>query len=183
MAFQINDRSKSNVIATALFADGAAACLVIGDDVPTNSSSPSILGSLSTTYPDTLDVMGWRITSEGFNIVLSRDIPSIVTGLVGENIKELLDAHGLTLADLKHYIAHPGGAKVMEAYNEALQLAEGDLRNSFTVLREYGNMSSATVFFILERAMREAQAGSGEYGLLSALGPGFSSELVLLKWD
>ncbi len=127
--------------------------------------------------------MGWRITKDGFNIVLSRDIPSIVTGLVGENITELLDIHGLSLADLKHYIAHPGGAKVMEAYREALQLADGDLRHSFNVLREYGNMSSVTVFFILERVMREAKAGSGEYGLISALGPGFSSELVLLRWD
>ncbi|HWF45220.1 MAG TPA: 3-oxoacyl-[acyl-carrier-protein] synthase III C-terminal domain-containing protein [Candidatus Kapabacteria bacterium] len=184
--FQLNDRSKSNIIASALFGDGAAACLVVGDEVPianNDMAHPSILGSLSTIYPDTLDVMGWRITNEGFKIVLSRDIPSIVTSLVRENIEEILADQMLTLPQIKHYIAHPGGAKVLEAYAAALNLPESTLKYSYDVLRDYGNMSSATVFFILERFLRETKNASGEYGLISALGPGFSSELVLLRWD
>ena len=186
LVFQLNDRSKSNIVASALFGDGAAACLVVGDEVPITEnglSHPSILGSLSTTYDDTLDVMGWRITSEGFKIVLSRDIPSIVTSLVRENIEEILAAHGLSLTDLAYYVTHPGGAKVLEAYSEALGLSEHALGHSFGVLHDFGNMSSATVFFILERQLRETKNGSNEYGLISALGPGFSSELVLLRWD
>ncbi|HET6401998.1 MAG TPA: 3-oxoacyl-[acyl-carrier-protein] synthase III C-terminal domain-containing protein [Candidatus Kapabacteria bacterium] len=186
LAYQLGDRSKSNIVAAALFADGAAACLVAGDEVPHPShgfAQPSIVGSLSTTYPNSLDVMGWRITSEGFKIVLSRDIPSIVTGLVRENIGELLNAHGLTVADIAHYLTHPGGAKVLEAYAQALALTHGELQPSLDVLRNFGNMSSATVFFIMERVLRETRANTGEYGLASALGPGFSSELVLLRWE
>jgi alkylresorcinol/alkylpyrone synthase len=186
LAFQLNDHSKSNIIAAALFADGAAACLVVGDEVEQSQnafSHPSILGSLSTIYPDTLDVMGWRISSEGFKIVLSKNIPSIVTTLVRENIEELLAAHGISIQDIRHYAAHPGGAKVMEAYAEALALKNGELQRSLDVLREFGNMSSATVFFILEKLLRETESKSGTYGLVSALGPGFSSELVLLRWN
>ncbi len=185
LAFQLHDRSKSNIIAAALFADGAAACLVAGDEVPrprNGLAHPSIVGTLSTTYSNTLDVMGWRISSEGFQIVLSRDIPSIVTSLVRENIEEILGTHTLTIPDIKHYIAHPGGAKVMEAYAEALHLANGELQPSFDILRSHGNMSSATVFFIMERVLCETRGEMGSYGLAAALGPGFSSELVLLQW-
>lgn len=180
LAFQLSDRSKSNVVASALFADGAAACLVVGDDV--ELEGPRVLRSLSTIYPNTLDVMGWRITSNGFGIVLSRDIPEIVTSLVAKNVSELLDAAQLPLNDVQHFIAHPGGVKVMEAYRSALNLPDGVLRHSLEVLREYGNMSSATVFFILERFLHEVKPDSGEYGIVSALGPGFSSELVLVEW-
>jgi alkylresorcinol/alkylpyrone synthase len=186
LAFQLNDRSKSNIVASALFADGAAACLIVGDEVQRSKqdfAQPSIIGSLSTTYPDTLDVMGWRISSEGFKIVLSRDLPSIVTSLVRENIEELLAMHSISIGDISHYITHPGGAKVMEAYESALGLSNGELRNSYAILREYGNMSSATVLFILERVLKQTKDAVGEYGLASALGPGFSSELVLLKWE
>jgi len=186
LAYQLGNRTKSNIIAAALFADGAAACLVSGDEVPhprNDLAQPAILGSLSTIYPNSLDVMGWRITSEGFKIVLSKDIPSIVTGLVRGNIGELLDEYGLTVPQIKHYLAHPGGAKVMDAYAAALSLTNGELQPSLDVLRNYGNMSSATVFFIMERVFCETRGRVGEYGLASALGPGFSSELVLLRWE
>ncbi len=186
LAFQLNDHSKSNIIAAALFADGAAACLVAGDEVEhprNNFSHPSIISSLSTIYPDTLDVMGWRISSDGFKIVLSKSIPTIVTTLVRENIEELLTTHQIGIEDIKHYAAHPGGAKVMEAYAEALALSNGELRHSMDVLRDFGNMSSATVFFILDRLLRETRNEENAYGLISALGPGFSSELVLVQWS
>jgi alkylresorcinol/alkylpyrone synthase len=179
LAFQRNDNQKSSVVATALFGDGAAACLVVGDSVP--SDGPQIVDTMSTIYTDTLDVMGWKITGEGFKVVLSRDIPTIVRSLVYENIGEVLKRNELSYDDLQHFVAHPGGKKVLEAYEEALEITPTALRHSYGVLRDHGNMSSATVFFILERFLNDASVASG-YGLLSALGPGFCSELVLLKW-
>jgi alkylresorcinol/alkylpyrone synthase len=185
LAFQPAEASKSNIISAALFGDGAAACILEGDDVrftPRAWSQPNVLGSLSTIYPDSLDVMGWRITSEGFKVVLSRDIPSIVTGLVKPNIDELVKREGIDVRDIKHFVAHPGGTKVLGAYEEALRLPSSTFNNSRSILREFGNMSSATVYFILKCFLEQVPQGSGEYGLLSALGPGFSSELVLLQW-
>lgn len=185
LAFQREDATKSNMIATALFGDGAAACLLEGDQVPATGrdwSQPNVLDSLSTIYPDSLDVMGWRITSNGFTVVLSRDIPSIVTSLVKPNIEELVSRVGLRLDQIKHYVAHPGGTKVLGAYENALGVASETFATSRAVLRTFGNMSSATVYFILKCFMERVTGGSGEYGLLSALGPGFSSELVLLQW-
>ena len=186
LAFQINDRSKSNIVATALFGDGAGACLVVGDDVPVRPAAwaqPSIVSSLSTIYPDSLDVMGWRITSEGFKVVLSKDIPSIVTSLVKDNINELLTSANVPLTAIEHFVAHPGGTKVLQAYCEGLSIGLEDLAHSVDVLREHGNMSSATIFFILERFLASHPESTGAYGLLTALGPGFSSELVLVRWD
>jgi alkylresorcinol/alkylpyrone synthase len=179
LAFQKDDKQKSSIIATALFGDGAAACLIAGDNV--EGSGPAIVDTMSTIYTDTLDVMGWKITSDGFKVVLSRDIPTIVRSLVHENIGELLSRNALDYVDLSHFVAHPGGKKVLEAYEEALGLQQDDLRHSYGVLRDHGNMSSATVFFILERYLQDKTVSQG-YGLLSALGPGFCSELVLLKW-
>ncbi len=179
LAFQKNDKEKSSIIATALFADGAAACLVVGDNV--EATGPAIVDTMSTIYSDTLDVMGWKITSDGFKVVLSRDIPTIVRSLVYENIGEVLTRNSLSYSDLDHFVAHPGGKKVLEAYQEALGIGPYDLEHSYGVLRDHGNMSSATVFFILERYLNDPSVTSG-YGLLSALGPGFCSELVLLKW-
>ena len=186
LAFQLNDHSKaiSSPPHCLRMALRRVSWLVMRlNKLRMLFQHPSILGSLSTIYPDTLDVMGWRISSEGFKIVLSKNIPSIVTTLVRENIEELLAAHGISIQDIKHYAAHPGGAKVMEAYAEALALKNGELQRSLDILREFGNMSSATVFFILEKLLRETESKSGTYGLVSALGPGFSSELVLLRWN
>jgi alkylresorcinol/alkylpyrone synthase len=184
LAFQ-KTLSKENLIAAALFADGAGAALVIGDKVESRSKLPTlphILNSLSTIYPDTLDVMGWQITPDGFQVVLSKDIPSIVTNLVRENICELIEMNRLELSDISHYVTHPGGTKVLDAYQIALGLPPNTMNHSIDVLRENGNMSSCTVFFILERFMHD-EIASGDYGILSALGPGFSSELVLLQWS
>lgn len=177
--------AKSNIISTALFGDGAAACLILGDEVSrkeTEHVQPTIVGSLSTIYEDTLDVMGWKISSRGLEVVLSKDIPNIVTSLVKENICELLDRYSLSLDDIHYFVAHPGGTKVLGGYKEGLGITDHELRHSLGVLREYGNMSSVTVYFILQRFLEECREPDGAAGLLSALGPGFSSELVLLKW-
>jgi len=188
LAFQRHDFSSTNVISTALFADGAAACAMIGDEVtlPKNdlhTSFPSTLSSLSTIYPDTLDVMSWRITSEGFIVNLSRDIPSIVTSLVKGNIGEFLSENELRLDQIKHFIFHPGGMKVLQAYADGLGISLEQLSNSVNILQNFGNMSSVTILFILKLFLEQTKNRSGDYGLMGALGPGFSSELVLVKWD
>ena len=183
LAFQ-NRPTKENVIAASLFGDGAAAAIIVGDNVQPRSKAnfPTIIDTLSTTYPDTLDVMGWQISNEGFQVLLSKDIPTIVRELVHSNINELLEKNGLTLSNIENFVTHPGGTKVLDAYQSALGLSDKAMENTKAVLRANGNMSSATIFFILKRFMESNATRPGSYGLLSALGPGFSSELILVQW-
>jgi alkylresorcinol/alkylpyrone synthase len=182
LTFQKDDYSKSNIVGTSLFADGAAAALVVGDEHPLcNQKGISLLNSLSTIYPNSLDVMGWEVKDSGLKVIFSRDIPTIVCQNVKQNIEELLGNNNLKLHDIKHYAVHPGGQKVMDAYQKALGLANDELRFSRKVLREHGNMSSPTVLYVLKEFMESGEYNSGEYGLVSALGPGFSSELVLFQ--
>lgn len=186
LAFHSKELSKTSIISAAIFGDGAAACIMVGDEVKISHIErpcPSVLGSMSTIYPDSLDVMSWRATEDGFKVHLSRDIPSIVTSLVRANIEEFLLSQNLGLKDLTHLVFHPGGAKVLAAYADALQVPAEMLKESYDVLRNFGNMSSVTVFFILKNFLEHTKARSNEFGLVAALGPGFSSELVLLKWD
>ena len=186
LSFHLDDPSKTDIISAALFGDGAAGCAVFGDKVPRDDPGrvePSILGSMSTIYPNSLDVMSWRITSGGFKVQLSQDIPSIVTSLVKNNIEEFLHGQELSFAELSHFIFHPGGAKVLQAYAEGLGMPLDKFAHSYGVLRDFGNMSSVTVYFVLNRFLESIKNPSGEYALVAALGPGFSSELVLLKWD
>ncbi|WP_309866075.1 type III polyketide synthase [Desmospora profundinema] len=185
LTFRRNDQSKSNLVATSLFGDGAAAVLVTGDEaeVPYKpKGSPRVVDTMSTTWPDSLDVMGWDVADDGLKVVFSRDIPGIVRQEVRPAIQSFLDRSGLGLEQLGRLIAHPGGAKVLAAYEEALELPRESLRHAHAVLGQYGNMSSATVLFVLERELQEDHL-PGTAGLLTALGPGFSSELMLLEWD
>jgi alkylresorcinol/alkylpyrone synthase len=122
------------------------------------------------------------VTGEGFKVILSRDIPSIVTDLVEKNIQELVVQQGITVQEIGQFVAHPGGTKVLQAYCDGLGITDQELRHSLGVLRDFGNMSSATIFFILERFLQDRTVQPGSFGLLSALGPGFSSELVLVRW-
>lgn len=185
VTFQWGDFSKRNFIASSLFADGAAAVLVEGDaakPVAQAATAPlAILGTQSTTWPATHEVMGWDIVSTGMRVVFSARIPSIIQTLMRENVEELLSGHGLTLDDIEHWVLHPGGAKVVSAYESSLGIDPERLRHTRSVLRDYGNMSSATVFFVLERFLRERAIKPGEYGVLAVLGPGFSCELALVR--
>jgi alkylresorcinol/alkylpyrone synthase len=126
--------------------------------------------------------MGWEVNEAGLRVLFSRDIPSIVRELVRENADAFLAEHGLAVPDVAHVVAHPGGVKVMAAYEEAFALAPEALRHARAVLRDSGNMSSPTVLFVLERFLDDPAVRPGDWGLLTALGPGFSSELVLLRW-
>lgn len=188
MTFQWGDFSKRNFIASSLFADGTAAVLVEGDAVERQSSGlgqrpapVSILATQSTLWPATHEVMGWDIVNTGMRVVFSARIPGIVQGLMRENVEEMLTPHGLTLDDITHWVLHPGGAKVVTAYESALAIDPERLRHTRDVLRDYGNMSSATVFFVMEQFMREREIKPGEYGVMAVLGPGFSCELALIR--
>ncbi len=185
LTFIRNDLSKSALIAASLFADGSAAILVTGDDVAVPAGKPRLLASQTNTLDDSLDVMGWDIGEQGFRVMISRDIPTIVRTFMRESIETFLAANDLSTEDVTHYIAHPGGAKVLHAYQESLGLPPGALANTEHVLRTCGNMSAVSVLFVLERFMQQhIERGRTDeaYGLLCALGPGFSAEQVLLRW-
>jgi alkylresorcinol/alkylpyrone synthase len=175
LTFRVGDISKSTLVAASLFADGAAA-VVLG-----RGEGPEILGSHSTTWPGTEDVMGWDLTESGLKVRFAKSVPQIVRTRTRTTVEEACKKHGIVLEDLRHLVVHPGGAKVLEAYEEALGLGPGSLGFPREILREYGNMSSASVLFVLERFLESYPAESGEYGAISALGPGFSAEHVLFR--
>ncbi len=175
LTFQVGDLSKSNLVAASLFADGAAAVLLGPGE------GPEVLGSHSTTWPDTGDVMGWDLVESGFKVRFARSVPQLVRTRTRATVEEACETHGIVPADLLHLVVHPGGAKVIEAYEEALGLGPGALDLPRRILRGYGNMSSASVLFVLKRFLEGYPAGSGEHGAISALGPGFSAEHVLFR--
>jgi alkylresorcinol/alkylpyrone synthase len=182
LTFQKDDLTKSNIVATSLFSDGCAAVLVGGSESKIAGKAELKLNdSLSTLYYDSLDVMGWEIVEQGFRVIFSRDIPTIVKDYVYPNIQEMLDEHNLSLKDVKHYVTHPGGLKVINAYEESLGITNGAFNNSRKVLREHGNMSSPSVLYVLNEFINEHKYSRGEKGLISALGPGFSSEIILFE--
>lgn len=179
LTFQWGDRSKAGLVSTALFADGAAA-VVLGS-APTDAPGPELLGSHSTTWPGTEDIMGWEIVEAGFKVQLSRSIPQLVRERMPENIEAACSSVGLAPKDIEHFVTHPGGAKVLDAFEEVFGLGRGGLVLSREVLRDYGNMSSVTVMFILERFLESEACAPGEHGVISALGPGFSAEHVFFR--
>ncbi|MEM7008126.1 MAG: 3-oxoacyl-[acyl-carrier-protein] synthase III C-terminal domain-containing protein [Thermodesulfobacteriota bacterium] len=182
LAFHREDYAKSNIVSLALFSDGAAASIVAGDDHRlSNNSKFNLVRSLSTTYYDSLGVMGWEVIDDGFKAIFSKDIPTIVRNEVKSNIEDILKDSGLSISDLKHYAVHPGGAKVLLEYEASLGLLEGTFAQSRKVLKEHGNMSSPTVLYVLNEIMDQKQYGAGEHGIISALGPGFSSEIILFE--
>ncbi len=184
LTFQRGEPSRRNLVATSLFSDGAAAAVIAGAqaDVTARPHPPvALVASRSTLWPDSLDVMGWEVDEHGLHVVFSRDIPTIVRDWVRPDFESFLGEHGLRLDQLDRVIAHPGGPKVLAAYQQALGLSHEALRHAEDVLRTCGNMSSPTCLFVLERALQANELGPGETAVLAALGPGFSSEYVLLE--
>ncbi len=182
LTIQFNDRSKQNLVALSLFGDGAAAVLVEGDQVARESGrGPRIIDTRSTLFPDSLDLMGWDVVDSGFRVIFGTRIPAVVTQHYRELATEFLAQHALRPGDIDHHIYHPGGAKVLTAYEHALDLPPAALDHSRAVLRDYGNMSSATVLFVLERFLRERSIQPGDHGLLCCFGPGFSAEMALIR--
>ncbi len=174
LTFRPDDDSNGNIVATALFGDGAAAVLL-----STDGDGPRLGPGGEHRWPDSLDVMGWRIEDDGFGVLFSRDIPALVRTRLRPVLDAFLARHGLTLADITETRNHPGGAKVVAALEEALSLPAGALALERTVLREFGNMSAATVLFVLERALATAPP-RGRW-LMTGLGPGFTAGFQLLE--
>jgi alkylresorcinol/alkylpyrone synthase len=180
LTWQRDDLSIANLIATGLFGDGAAAVLVAGDNVA--GKGPKILDSGCAFYPDTQEVMGWKITEKGFQVVLSPEVPNVVRDHLGRDVDAFLSRHNLTRADIHSWIIHPGGPKVLEAVAESLGLQRGELQASWDALRRVGNLSSASVLVVLDQIMNQRTPPPGSKSILAAVGPGFCSEMLLLEF-
>ncbi|WP_168214689.1 MULTISPECIES: type III polyketide synthase [unclassified Lysinibacillus] len=183
LTFQKDDYTKSNLVGTSLFADGAACVLVCGDHVEheQHMTIPHILGSGSKWMPNSENVMGWNVKNSGLHVVFSKSIPSIISNWLGPFIHEFLSTYKILPEQIENFVAHPGGKKVLNAYEEALQLTKNHTTVSREILKAHGNMSSPTVLYVLEQFMLKKNE-SNTFGLLVALGPGFSGEAVLLEW-
>lgn len=180
LTLQRQDLSIPNLIATGLFGDGAAAVVVTGDDLP--SDGPQVLDTRSVFYPDTEGVMGWDISEQGFGIVLSADVPNMVTDHLRQDVDRFLADHDLEIPDIASWVCHPGGPKVLQAMEEGLELDAEALAVTWRSLREVGNLSSTSVLLVLQETMAEHRPPPGSYGVITAMGPGFCSELVLVRW-
>jgi alkylresorcinol/alkylpyrone synthase len=180
LTWQRQDTSLANIISTGLFGDGAAAAVLTGSD--RKSDGPKILGTRSSFYADTEDVMGWKVSENGFQIVLSPAVPDVVHQHLAQDVDAFLAEYSLTRDDIGSWIMHTGGPKILKATTEALGLPEDALEASWACLKKVGNLSSASVLLVLDEFMYRRRPDPGTYSILAAMGPGFCAELVLLKW-
>ena len=180
LTLQRRDLSIPNLISSGLFGDGAAAVVVVGEERA--ADGPRIVASRSVFYPDTERVMGWEISERGFQVVLSAEVPEMVTGNLRGDVDRFLADHGHGRDEITSWVAHPGGPRVLEAMAEALELTNGELDVTWRSLAEVGNLSSTSVLLVLEETLREHRPAPGSLGMLLAMGPAFCSELVLLEW-
>jgi alkylresorcinol/alkylpyrone synthase len=174
LAFRLDELTKANIVATSLFGDGAAAMILRAGD----GGATSIENCGEHLWPDTLGVMGWNVDPEGFGVIFQRTIPDFVTSHLNPAVVQILVNMGLTTTDIDRFICHPGGARVINALENALSLDQGTLDHERQVISDCGNMSAPTVLFVLERARN---AGLPPRSLLTALGPGFTASCVALR--
>ncbi len=172
LTFRRAESTKANVIATALFGDGAAAAVIRSGET---GAAFEFAGEHS--WPDSLDIMGWKVEDDGLGVVFSRDIPALTRTEFRDVATAFMQRNGLSFSDVDHFVCHPGGAKVLDALEDAFGLDRGALSDSRTILREYGNMSAVTVLFVLERVL--AARRTGRY-FLSSLGPGFTAAFLTM---
>lgn len=184
-----DDLSTANLISSGLFADGAAAVVVVGAerarDLPARAggrAGPRILATSSSFYRDSEDIMGWEISEGGFRIVLSPRLPEVIKNNLARDVDAFLGRHGLAREDIATWVIHTGGPKVLQAIQQTLGLGERDLERSWECLRRFGNLSSASVLLVLQDIAQNHAPEPGTLGLLLAMGPGFCSELILLQW-
>ncbi len=177
LTLQPQDLSVANLVASGLFGDGAAAVLV----GPSSEKLPEIVATRSAFFPNSEHVMGWDIGTSGFSIVLSPEVPHYARHHLAPAIEDFLAEHNLKASDIDHWVAHPGGPKVIDALQEALQLPETALQVTRRSLQEIGNLSSASVLFILDEFLKSPKVEHG-HALMLAMGPAFCGELVLLRW-
>jgi alkylresorcinol/alkylpyrone synthase len=174
-------------VGTSLFADGVACALVSGLEAELSLKNPDtalprIEATQSMLMPNAEDVMGWNIRNEGFFVIFSKDIPTIIRTWVQSNVQTFLEEERLTINDIQHFVAHPGGKKVLEAYVETFGIGIEKINHSLDILTNFGNMSSATILYVLKKFLEDGSK-KGDIGLAAAVGPGFSSELLLLRWE
>jgi alkylresorcinol/alkylpyrone synthase len=183
LTLQLSDASVVNVIGSALFGDGAACVVLVGDEHPlAQSGAPRVVDTRSVFFPDTERTMGWDMRDTGFSIVLSGSVPELARGPFSQAVREFLGSHELSPADLESWIAHPGGPAVIDAIEQALVLEPGALDPTRHCLAKIGNLSSVSVLVLLHQVLSGRRPRAGAPGLLFAMGPGFCAELVLLGW-
>jgi alkylresorcinol/alkylpyrone synthase len=183
LTVQPGDDSTANLVASGLFGDGAAAVVAVGPDHPSAGASgaPAVVASRSRTYPGTESTMGWDVRSTGLRIVLGVEVPELVRDHVGRDVAAFLAEHGLEVDDVGWWVCHPGGPKVIDSMVDAIGLDAEDLALTTESLRAVGNLSSASVLHILRDTLDRRPPEPGSYGVMMAMGPGFSLELVLLR--
>lgn len=179
VTFQPGDLSYANVISSTIFGDGAAAALLSGER---QAGLPEIVARRSERFPGTTDLMGFDLHDSGLHIVLSRKIPSVLEARVPALLEAFLGENGLTPPEVDHFLFHPGGRKIIEAFERTMRLSAGALDTTRGVLSRFGNLSSATVLVVLREFMQSGVTHAGDTGLMVAFGPGFGAELALLRW-
>jgi alkylresorcinol/alkylpyrone synthase len=179
LSFQRDDISPANLISTAIFGDGAAAALVTGRPI----RGARMLDTRSHLFPRSLDALGFDLKKDGFHVVLGRELPGLVRADIRRLVTELLARNGLTRDDLSLFALHPGGKRILDAVEDQLGLRPEETGPSRDILRTFGNVSSATVFFVLNECLSRKRPAAGTHGLLGAFGPGFSAELAVLQWS
>ncbi|WP_437079551.1 type III polyketide synthase [Streptomyces sp. enrichment culture] len=186
LTLQKGDDSRANLVAGALFGDGAAALVArataTGRAGPEPAAGPTVLATRSHLYPGTEHLLGWDVGAGGFRVVIDPAVPALVRRDLGAQVRGFLAGHGLGIADIGAWVCHPGGPKVLEAVADALALPDDALAPSRRSLAAVGNLSSASVLHILQGLTEAHRPAPGTWGLLMAMGPGFCSELVLLRW-
>ncbi len=188
LTLQRDDGSVPNLVASGLFGDGAAAVVAVGADRAADLASetgpvqPDVLASRSRLYPDSERTMGWDVGAGGLKIVLDAQVPTLVERYVGGDVAAFLADQGLSQDDIEWYVAHPGGPKVLEALQEVLGIERDALGVTWDSLHRIGNLSSSSVLHVLGDTLATRPPEAGTWGLLIAMGPGFCSELVLLRW-
>lgn len=179
LTLQRDDETIANFVATGLFGDGATAVVLVGDD--RLEPGLTIVDTRSSFYPDTTDVIGWHIGGTGFEIVLTAGVADVIEKHFPLEVAAFLGDHGLTIADVDAWIAHPGGPRVLEAFAHSLDVDPAAFALSWASLDRVGNLSSSAVLHVLADTLAAGQS-AGACGLLFALGPGVSSEFVLVEW-
>jgi alkylresorcinol/alkylpyrone synthase len=189
LTWQENDYSVAHMVASGLFGDGAAAVVMAGEETelgkrPTSvrDPRPKVLDTRSTMYADTEHLMGWKINENGFNIVLSADVPDLVSQELRGTVEGFLEDNDLSTGNICSYIMHSGGPKVLKAMETSLNLPDHALAASWNSLRQRGNLSSASVLTVLQDFLQNTPGSPGCYSLMGAMGPAFCSELLLLQW-
>jgi alkylresorcinol/alkylpyrone synthase len=186
LTLERRDPSVADYVAAALFGDGASAVVGMGGRAAAEAgleAAPTIRGSRSYFYRDTEWVMGWDVGADGFGLVLSGDLPEVIESELGGDLDAFLDDRGRRRSDIDEWISHPGGPKVLEAIESTFELEDDELELAWDSMHSLGNLSSASVLFVLEEAMRRrTPSASDDSALLMAMGPGFSAEFVLMDW-